>query len=352
MVLFVPGGCECTRLGREFADRSWSLGPGATAVKLETPLVHARTRSRCADGIGAESDEPCGFDEGSVHAQNPGVGFAVFDHLDVCCFLIQRGLEPAMASEGQAAPLVRNLVAVSAQSVDAKALIARVTGDGDKHGVADYSVGSVSPASSRDSSPLYVSSWFPSQLSSSQRAAPLGASNSRDGSQMKSATRGRLKEDAAALDCVCGGKRGDWREARFGSGWHDDCQEEEAAPACSGRMCKVCKCAAGLTADCAAVCCCPLSVLHLLVLGCVKLPCIVVYKGYRSIKRRFRKRRRSVPRYEQEDSLRQKSSLTIDLSSYTEPEPMSPKPGGFGDHAMWREYFGSEGSNATAAVNS
>lgn len=317
--------------------------------------MHAKKTSRwCAYGTTAH--EACGCDEGSsVHAQNSGLGLAVFEHLDQSSRFLNAAAAPAMASsEGQAAPLVRNLVTVSAQSVDAKAVIARFTGgDGAKHGglVPDYSVA----ASCRHSSPLYISSWRPSLSTTAQRVAPPASREGLPPHMGSGGARGRPSakktEDAsaaAALECVCGGRRGDWREARFGSGWHDDCQAEEdttAAPACSGGMCKVCQCAAGLTADCAAVCCCPLSVLHLLVLGCVKLPCIVVCKGLVSVKRKFRKRRRrsSVPRYERDDSLRQKSGLAIDFSAYTEPEPMSPKAGGFGDDAMWREYFGSDG---------
>eukprot|EP00246_Nothoceros_aenigmaticus_P013314 TRINITY_DN452_c0_g1_i1.p1 TRINITY_DN452_c0_g1~~TRINITY_DN452_c0_g1_i1.p1 ORF type:complete len:275 (-),score=27.53 TRINITY_DN452_c0_g1_i1:279-1103(-) len=263
----------------------------------------------------------------------------------------------AMASEGKAiqqpaAPAVRNLVTVSAAPVTAEGVAAILAMRGD--GVA-YSVDSLSPASSRDSSPLYKPSWFPSQLGPRERLPSAGAaSGSLTAFQGKgSGMSGSVlcnKEEAAAMNCVCGGKRGDWREARFGAGWHDDCEREEPAPACTGRMCKVGKCAAGFTADCAAVCCCPLSVLHLLVLGCVKLPSIVVYKGYLGLKAKFRKRRRKTPGYEQEDALRPRSAIPIDLLSYSEPEPMSPKAGGFGDHAMWREFFGSDSSNSTSAV--
>lgn len=52
------------------------------------------------------------------------------------------------------------------------------------------------------------------------------------------------------------------------------------------------KCIAGIAADCTAVCCCPLSLLHLLTFACIKLPSIVVIRALRKVKTKLRRKQK------------------------------------------------------------
>lgn len=55
--------------------------------------------------------------------------------------------------------------------------------------------------------------------------------------------------------------------------------------ACQDKVC--CKCVAGFTADCAAICCCPLALLHLAALTFIRLPTAVAWKMLVKLKTRI-----------------------------------------------------------------
>ncbi|KAJ7554367.1 hypothetical protein O6H91_06G137300 [Diphasiastrum complanatum] len=55
---------------------------------------------------------------------------------------------------------------------------------------------------------------------------------------------------------------------------------------------RVCKCVAGASVDCAAICCCPFTVLHLLALLLLKLPATAVHKLIADLRKKYRKRKR------------------------------------------------------------
>ncbi|KAH6559010.1 hypothetical protein KP509_1Z032400 [Ceratopteris richardii] len=77
------------------------------------------------------------------------------------------------------------------------------------------------------------------------------------------------------------------------------------AKGCHGNVC--CRCIGGFTADCAAVCCCPLALLHLAALTFIRLPTAVAWKVVVKLKNRvFTKR--NVPKDPGDISGRSKSS--------------------------------------------
>lgn len=77
-----------------------------------------------------------------------------------------------------------------------------------------------------------------------------------------------------------------------------------AAFACQGNAC--CKCVAGFTADCAAICCCPLALLHLAALTFIRLPTAVAWKMLVKLKNRICTKKLPTTKDGQEDSPRPK----------------------------------------------
>lgn len=84
---------------------------------------------------------------------------------------------------------------------------------------------------------------------------------------------------------------------------------------CQDNVC--CKCAAAFTADCAAVCCCPLALLHLAALTFIRLPTAVVWKMLVNLKNKIYTKRRSTKRSE-EDSPRPNFANTWSYGSSPE----------------------------------
>ncbi|CAM6115199.1 unnamed protein product [Calypogeia fissa] len=134
----------------------------------------------------------------------------------------------------------------------------------------------------------------------------------------------------------------EFRPSRWDSGrWHggDDSLEGCASP--KGN--RVCKCAAGLTADVAVVCCCPFSLLHLLAIAFIKLPAAVVSKTAIRIKNKVAERRKRAAVHEEDDDPSPASSCPPSRSrSYDERDTHTWAPAlSFGDQKLWRDYFDS-----------
>lgn len=89
---------------------------------------------------------------------------------------------------------------------------------------------------------------------------------------------------------------------------------------CQENVC--CKCAAGLTADCAALCCCPFALLHLLALTFIKLPSAVVWRMLVSMKNRLCSKNLPLDAHEEDDDPR--PSFTPPWSYKDSPEGSDP----------------------------
>jgi hypothetical protein len=76
-----------------------------------------------------------------------------------------------------------------------------------------------------------------------------------------------------------------------GHGHADDDKEMPAVRSFHGSMC--CKCAAGFTADCAAVCCCPLALLHLAAMALIRLPSAMAWKMIVNLKKEEQRKRQA-----------------------------------------------------------
>ncbi|KAL2630248.1 hypothetical protein R1flu_014934 [Riccia fluitans] len=126
------------------------------------------------------------------------------------------------------------------------------------------------------------------------------------------------------------------RPSRWDSGrWSPDSNNYDSSTTSKG---KACHCAAGMTGDIAAVCCCPLSLLCLLALALIKLPTVAVGKVVVKIKRRISlKRKRAVVHEDDDDSVAAASSFPPSRSrSYEEGEVLSWVPAlGFGSISSW-----------------
>ncbi|XP_024401948.1 uncharacterized protein [Physcomitrium patens] len=106
----------------------------------------------------------------------------------------------------------------------------------------------------------------------------------------------------------------------------------------------ICKCMAGAAADCTAVCCCPLSLLHLLALAFIKLPSTVAIRTLRKMKSKLRKKQ--MRQELTDDDMGPITPFTPSLScgETLDELPWAPSAG-FADSRMWQEYFGSEASD-------
>lgn len=108
---------------------------------------------------------------------------------------------------------------------------------------------------------------------------------------------------------------------------------------CQDNVC--CKCAAAFTADCAAVCCCPLALLHLAALAFIRLPTAVAWKMLVNLKNKIYPKRRSTKTSE-EDSPRPNAST---WSCGSSPEEGGVDPGAhaasFDTENLWQHFEGS-----------
>ena len=154
---------------------------------------------------------------------------------------------------------------------------------------------------------------------------------------------GGKEKDAMAYDC-----KGEFRPSRWDSGrwtvgsnsFEDGSSSHISRPRGNG----ACKCAAGLTADVAVVCCCPFALLHLLAIAFIKLPAAVVTRTVGNIKGKFAEKRQRAAVHEEEDDLNtpQSSFPPSRARSYGAQESQSWAPVlAFGDQKLWRDYFDS-----------
>eukprot|EP00250_Pteridium_aquilinum_P032844 c478_g1_i1 orf=576-1343(-) len=78
----------------------------------------------------------------------------------------------------------------------------------------------------------------------------------------------------------------------------DSADFQKKRKGCHDNVC--CKCAAGFTADCAAVCCCPLALLHLVALTFIRLPTAMAWKMVVRLKNKVYTKRRPAKDREEE----------------------------------------------------
>lgn len=150
----------------------------------------------------------------------------------------------------------------------------------------------------------------------------------------------KCKGETVESNCSC--------RSRDTSRWHQHHQQghwsgEEWETEKTGSRNKksgVCKCLAGTLADCTVVCCCPLSLLHLLALACIKLPSIIVIRTIRKVKVKLKKKRQQ-QEVRQDDSDRSETPFTPSLSCRESLEDIPwTSTSSFADPKMWQEYFG------------
>lgn len=120
--------------------------------------------------------------------------------------------------------------------------------------------------------------------------------------------------------------------------------DEEWGTTTTRKKTGMCKCMAGAAADCTAVCCCPLSLLHLLALACIKLPSIVVIRNFRKAKSKFRKKQKC--NEVNEDDVGPTTPFTPSLSCRESVGNVSWAPAsGFADPRVWSEFFGADAAD-------
>ncbi|BBN08098.1 hypothetical protein MPTK1_4g08850 [Marchantia polymorpha subsp. ruderalis] len=177
---------------------------------------------------------------------------------------------------------------------------------------------------------------------SSDPASPLSCSTQSNSSPSSSnqgcadAYRRRMKKrcDSQGLNPLsfsCRGSQQQERPSRWDSArWS---ATSDFGSSSHGKR-NACYCAAGVTGDVAAVCCCPFSLLHLLALALIKLPTVAVSKLVRKIKRRIVIRRRTAIHEDENDSVVAPSSYPPSRSrSYEEGEAQTWAPTlGFGHY--------------------
>ncbi|MCO5592414.1 hypothetical protein L7F22_046417 [Adiantum nelumboides] len=105
---------------------------------------------------------------------------------------------------------------------------------------------------------------------------------------------------------------------------------------CQDNVC--CKCMAGFTADCAAVCCCPLALLHLAALTFVRLPAAMAWKMLVNLKNRIYTKRHPA-RDGEDDSPRPKFSSPWSYGSSPEGniDLGSHRPR-FDNQSLWQHF--------------
>jgi hypothetical protein len=143
-----------------------------------------------------------------------------------------------------------------------------------------------------------------------------------------------LKGNVAGFDCSCRREGDRWQQGQWSG-------EEWETKSFTTKKTGMCRCIAGAAADCTAVCCCPLSLLHLLALACIKLPSVVVIRNFRKAKSKFRKKQKC--NEVNEDDVGPTTPFTPSLSCRESMGDVSWAPSsGFADPRVWQEYFGAD----------
>lgn len=144
----------------------------------------------------------------------------------------------------------------------------------------------------------------------------------------------KLKGEVAGFNCSCRRDGDRWQQGQWSG-------EEWETKSFTTKKAGMCKCMAGAAADCTAVCCCPLSLLHLLALACIKLPSIVVIRNFRKAKSKFRKKQKC--NNLNEDDVGPTTPFTPSLSCRESMGDVSWAPSsGFADPRVWQEHFGAD----------
>jgi hypothetical protein len=103
-----------------------------------------------------------------------------------------------------------------------------------------------------------------------------------------------------------------------------------------------CRCASRLTVDCAAVCCCPLALVHLAVLALIRLPASVLWRMLRNLRSRMCVGRPPIQALEEQGSNR--SLPRGGLTDASDAESVASHRGGavvrFESQKLW-QHFGT-----------
>ena len=97
------------------------------------------------------------------------------------------------------------------------------------------------------------------------------------------------------------------------------------------------KCAAGFTADCAAVCCCPLALLHLAAMAFIRLPSAMVWKMLLNLKNKSCLKKK--PLKKKKNKQKQKKERTGEIETEEEEEEVNDSDGHDNDETVkppWR----------------
>lgn len=170
---------------------------------------------------------------------------------------------------------------------------------------------------------------------------PKSAAYACPGSGSAKTTKSSHKSKGGVVDCSSckhgeSGRWGEWQQGQWSG-------EEWEAKRFTTKKGGICKCVAGAAADCTAVCCCPLSLLHLLALACIKLPSIVAIRTLKKMKSKLRKKHKCQDSAN-DDDFGPTIPFTPSLSCRESTSEHSWAPStGFADSRMWQEYFGTEG---------
>lgn len=154
------------------------------------------------------------------------------------------------------------------------------------------------------------------------------------GSAKPAKSPSKPKGEGTEFNCSCKREGDRWQQGQWSG-------EEWETKSFTTKKAGMCKCMAGAAADCTAVCCCPLSLLHLLALACIKLPSIVVIRNFRKAKSKFRKKQKC--NEVNEDDVGPTTPFTPSLSCRESMGDVSWAPSsGFADPRVWQEYFGAD----------
>lgn len=105
---------------------------------------------------------------------------------------------------------------------------------------------------------------------------------------------------------------------------------------------QVCSCAASFTADCAAICCCPCAILHLLILAFVKVPASFARKALCYARKKAVLRKRPADHKDDHDDEDHRGRYSFSPWSYTDSPATStgsPAPPKFDTQKLWAELY-------------
>lgn len=149
----------------------------------------------------------------------------------------------------------------------------------------------------------------------------------------------KCRGETIELNCSCKNETERWQQGQWSG-------EEWDSERFTTKKAGMCKCMAGAAADCTAVCCCPLSLLHLLALACIKLPSIVVIRTLKKVKSKFRRKRKCQVGEEDHGCPTAPFTPSVSYRESLDGEPWTSSAG-FADPLMWQECFGADAGGFT-----